>query len=427
MEYKKTLISSLLAVTSITTLYSCSNDYSIKQTTYYDVKPILEKSCLNCHGRTSHIPIGPLKSYEEMVSNSEVILEQLKTGEMPPYDITSDGIEYKSSKILSPKERNLLINFLKYPIKGSQKESALPKIFNSQNITTFKKRVKGELKPRGVLFKCYVFDIPASLYNKYVTGVEINLNGFNYVHHTGYAFHQIKSNNERTRIVSDDIAGCYLQKPFNFTRNFPKDFGIHITPKLSLILHVHLDRSFDESLELFKFENEISIQVHTKDKIKYPFMLYQLYSTDINVPYNQTAKTTKLTSVTEIRGNLKIQSSNTLALSTILLHMHLFGTKARLTRIDPIKQTEQILLSDNRYRFLTQSALMAKKPIVLKDTDILKLECFYDNRPSRYIVRKINKTKYTVYNGSTAKNDMCIALLNFIQIDKNSLDNNGFY
>lgn len=95
-------------------------------------------------------------------------------------------------------------------------------------------------------------------------------------------------------------------------------------------------------------------------------------------------------------------------------HMHLLGTGMKVT-LNPGTPHQEVLLNDTDYDFHYQRSFNMPKPVTVKATDKISVECTYNPQLAQELpqLRRLPPRYVTWGNGSA--NEMCLAVVSSIR------------
>lgn len=404
-----------------------SSKPKINITYQQDIKPIIERSCLSCHGPGKAVTYYPLDTFEFLKKNAQIISKWVRDKKMPPYNYTSDGIEYNNPEFLNDKERNILLEFLKSPIMGktTQEKKVMIKDQDDPTISTtiikFGKGVK--VSPRKFLYKCFFVDIPDELEGQYITDFIYDFQRVKYLHHVFAHLVDISTKEEFNKTLNKKI-GCMYPK-VNYLRGFGRGVGYKIKKGQNLLFRTHYDRTMDESLDDKGTSGDFKITIKTEPTTEYSPMTVRIFMPfkDIAIPYGEVKSFHKSISVKKLMSFAKdakelmdnLNGAN-LALFSIGFHMHSLGRIAKLSVVSGGK--ERVIIQEDEYDYTHRFHATPTKPIKLNLDDVLKMTCGYDNtemNPRNILFDLENKE---VVGGLSGTDEMCLVTLGVIKLEK---------
>lgn len=362
--------------------------------TYHrDVRPLLERECVNCHQDGG---IGPLSldGYAEAAMWSEVSLAAVERGDMPPWPPSSCCRELRHTRRLDPDDVEVLRAWIDAgtPI-GDEADAPAPPAAPGLSRVDLEVMMPAPYTPTASLgpsddLRCFLIDWPLDQVT-YVTGIDVVPGQRELLHHAViYSIPDAQAANYQALADADPKPGwscpgggpqsadAYVGGwvPGARAQDYPEGLGREVLPGSKLLLSAHYELSAgaapDQSVLRFKLEDEVT----TKVEGLAVFDPLWVTTRDMMIPAGAA----------DVRHSYSYDPSawfklgQPIQVHDVALHMHEWGTKATLGIIRSTGEVE-CLLHIEQWDFDWQGEYFLEQPVELRLGDKLYVDCHFDN------------------------------------------------
>jgi hypothetical protein len=393
--------------------------------TYHsDIKPLMARYCVGCH-KSGEIAPFSLDSYKAVQSRVALITAAVKSGAMPPWLPSEEGLPLHYERKLRPQDQKLLLDWLAAGApEGDATATPRSDFPPAEQATPPRPDLKLELKTPyrpnakdgGDDYRCFVFD-PMLDRDRYLTAGEVKPDNRSIVHHV--VVYMIPPEKAAAAQMQDKGDGytCFggpgvsgaipaitvSWAPGAPSMRTPEGTAFKLPKGAVLVLQMHYNTITDNGkgdatgvvLELTDTppKHELLNLIMAK-----PNLLIK--ANDANSHQEQGAP------VSIITKQLKLPMSD-LTVYGAFPHMHLLGKHINVSVVGGVTA-----MDIPRWDFHWQGTYMFKEPWTLKQTDILSIACDYDNSAANQpMVNGMPRVPQDVTWGEGTLEEMCVSLL----------------
>jgi len=387
-----------------------TTDEPANGTTYYQhVRPILARSCVNCHESGGIAPLA-LDTYDSAKIFSAQIASASAERRMPPYPADNSGAcnTFRDARWLSAEDIATLTAWHEDGALAGDPDTPAPEVppFPELGGDVRTVPMPEPYTPNAGTqddYRCFVVDNPADAQGtSYITGFDVRPGDPRIVHHVVvFAPRTAKDAKQAEQLdaaepgpgytcfgtakVNAEIAAAWA--PGGGAQRFPDDTGVAIQTGGKLVLQVHYNTSAAPGAPDL---TEVDLAIAT-DGIT-PVAFVPIVDTSLQLPPKQksaTASTTARLSDFGYAGPVTIYG--------VFPHMHLLGRTLDL-RVEH-DGAERCMLDVPRWDFHWQLLYFYDQPGIVDASDTLTLNCDFDTTTA---------DKVTVWREGTG-DEMCVA------------------
>lgn len=408
-------------------LFGCSGpgeDGVTPPLTYHrDIAPLVDRYCGGCHAAGGIAPFG-LTSYTELTKNAALVKSAVTAGRMPPWLPSADSRPLRGSRALLPEHKAELLRWL----DGEQLEGD-PTQPPRSDLTP--REAMPPARPDLILdpgfsytpdnareddYHCFVFD-PKLSADRFLLAGDVRPGNARIVHHViAYEIPESDAAAIRARDVTGTGYTCFgspgtTAPPATLVGWAPGSPGTRMPEGTALRLHkgslivvqLHYNllagagQTDRTTLQLELTDTPPQRELHAVPLARPKMLTIPAGAPDavqsIVVPFGTLASFFKL-------------PSNQITVYAHTPHMHLLGKRITTWRND------ELLVDLPRWDFHWQQAYQFETPYVAKGSDVLKLECRFDNSAANQpIIDGMQATPRDVAWGEGTRDEMCLNFL----------------
>jgi hypothetical protein len=397
---------------------------------YRDIKPIVDRNCVQCHSPTGIGPID-LTVPAVAVAARDKIKEQVSSKLMPPWHASEDCRGYEHDRSLDDDTIDLIVEWVdlgaplgdpsQEPPPGAPPSPGLARIDLELPLPSYTANVGDD-------YRCQVVEWTEAA-SKFVTGFNLVPTNPQIVHHSN--IYVVNANGAQAVRDKDAAAPgpgypCFggafepgvellgAWAPGSTGLEYPSGTGIQIDPGSLIILEMHYfvlrgtDNTTDDSTLALRVEDQVD-----RRALVAPFWNFQEWSQGRNMPI--PADDPNVTHSIDLDPNGFVQllapwlTARNIRIYGAGLHMHFLGTsgKVHVIRGD---QSHECLLEIPRWDFNWQYGYILEEPTdFLIGRDHLYLECHWDNTAGNQpIIDGVRRPVQAANWGGRSTDEMCI-------------------
>jgi hypothetical protein len=372
------LATALLPITAIAGATGCR-----RAPTYYeDVKPILDRSCVQCHRRDGVAPVPELVSFERAAAAAGKIRLAVQSHEMPPWGADNSGFcgTWHDASWLKDEEVRLLTKWTEDPQRGEQSRaraspSPVPPAFRASGVVL---DTGGDFRP-GLGpsdYRCFVVG-PAVARDRLATAFRIVSSEPRSVQQvTLYALDSPEADDAATKLAAEDpelgyscygssrIAGARLLTSWTWgsaVSRLPAGFGVRVPGARKLIVQIHYN----------PIATGLDVPTHTRvelelDDAARPATFFAVAPDAIQLAPRAT----------HVEARAIVPVPRGLRVLGVAPRMHTLGKTMQLERTDG--DSWQCMSSFDHWNFYNQRLFELEHPVDLEAGARLRLLCAYD-------------------------------------------------
>lgn len=394
-------------VVFLSTILACNSaktetDFTV---TYYDdIQPIMAQHCTRCHSDAG-LGVGDFTDRETVETLSDMMLNSMSNGTMPPPSSDPDCRDYQGSEYFSvPQETQ--DTFARW-IEGEKivgTARPFPETFLSSEIDNPDVRVQ-MAEPyvptyiredeSGNEYRCFVLDT-TELEEKFITEVGSKVQSTKQMHHITLSFVDKEEvvgdeyfdpqgwdciDAGSSGFPSDHIFSGFA--PGSTPMKLPEGAGFWFDSDKYIVMSMHYVWAPDAEGEA----DQTEIQFNVQEQVDNELYMFTLGVQEFEIPPNSVGYSDSQIIPASFTGPFTIYS--------VLPHMHQMGSQFDLFLNHP-DGSETCGLSGD-YSFDNQLGYLFKEPIKVNETDLITLSCTWDN-----------PTDQTVRYGERTDEEMCL-------------------
>ncbi|MCX4247365.1 monooxygenase [Paraliomyxa miuraensis] len=411
-------------------------------TWWRDIEPIVRDKCANCH-RPGEVAPFPLDTYEDFVTYGPAAIWAIEQDVMPPWGPDDACNQYADPLSLEPEHKDQLLAYLATDMPQGDPEDAPPadppppELVPDVMLEMPQSYTPDASTPDD--YRCFLIPMPEDMTEEqFMTGFEVYPGERAIVHHV-IAF-QIDPGNEGPYVdldAADPEAGytCFggpgmldgsarwlgAWVPGVGASIAPEGVGQRILPGSTIVFQVHYNTVGNAGLS-----DRSAIGLRLQPSVDRPAVLMPLADLgwltgttsmlipagDANVTHEATMDRTHPVFLNGVLPGIGAQADDDLIVWTAGLHMHLFGTRGRLTVRDSGGGNEQCMLDVPEWDFDWQSSYALAQPITWTADQELHLQCWWDNSAENQpVVDGIQLDPVDRNWGDGTLDEMCLGIL----------------
>jgi hypothetical protein len=374
-------------------------DGSASPVTYFkDIKPVIDAKCASCHTEGGIAPFT-MQTYEEAKAHSGVSLLAIEEGSMPPWQANNDCNEYHGDRSLTQPQKDLFAAWVAAGTpEGDPEEEGEPLATEEVGVSRIDTSLMMAESYTPTLapddYRCFILPWPEEFdTDKYVTGFKATPGNGKIVHHViafiagpdqGAEYEQMDAAEEGPGYTCFGGPGGASQGglggwvPGTSGTDFPEGTGIKIEPGSAIILQMHYNAAVN-TVE----QDATSLDLRISDTVeKEAFMMGwlnpQWVSGEMSIPAGEKeVKHSFEFSPVNALKLLGMTEANAITVYSAGLHMHQLGKSAKLD----VKRSGQsdCMLQIDDWDFQWQGEYAFREPMQLGASDLLQIECSWDN------------------------------------------------
>jgi hypothetical protein len=408
--------------------------------TYFrDVKPILDAKCAQCHFAGGIAPFA-LTSFDDAVSQKDAMVAATASRVMPPWPPGPDCTDYVGNRSLSDAQIKTLSDWVGAGAAAGNAADYVPLAGGSPGLSRVDRTLMLAEPYTPVLrpdeYRCFLLDW-SNTADAFITGFGTEPGNAAIVHHVlayavapadvatyqgyddadpapGYScFGGPNATGSKATDVPAMIGGWAPGTPGS---DFPAGTGIRIAPGSKIVvqihyntlsappapdqsaIHVKIDTAVDKEAFVLPFANPSWVQKHT--------MLIAANAPDATYSYTLNANL-----LATRRSGGAIAPAAPFNLYSAGLHMHLHGTHANVS-LESADGAAGCLLDIPHWNFHWQGSYEFGAPQSVAATDVLRIECHWDNTAANQpVVNGATMPPEDLNWGEGTADEMCIAFL----------------
>ena len=354
--------------------------------TYYEhVRPVLARSCVNCHESGGIAPLS-LDTYDSAKIFSAQIATATAERRMPPYPADNSGAcnTFRDARWLSDDDIATLAAWHEGGALAGDPNIPPPEVPELPKLTGDVRTVPmpEQYIPNADMqddYRCFVVDNPADA--SYITGFDVRPGDPRIVHHVVVFAPRTAKDADQAQDLDDAEPGpgytCFGTAKVNAEiaaawapggggQRFPDNTGVAIQTGGKLVLQVHYNTSAAPGAPDL---TEVDLAIATDDIT--PVAFVPIVDTSLQLPPNQqsaTASTTARLSDFGYDGSVTVYG--------VFPHMHLLGRTLDLTLEHD--GADHCMIDVPRWDFHWQLLYFYDQPGVVDASDTLTLHCDFD-------------------------------------------------
>ncbi len=373
---------------------------------YRDIKPIMDRSCINCH-EAGGIAGFDLSDPKRIQSLRRVVADAVGASRMPPWTAGPDCRSYQFDRSLNAEEKALFQHWADEggPLGNPSESHEVAPVSAKLSRVDLELKAPSAYTPKDQTndYRCFVIDWPRDKAS-YITGFGIRPDKASIVHHV-IAYQAAP---EQVALVQGlDAASpepgyeCYggplpnngrlaqlaAWAPGGEGRDLPEGTGLKIIPGSKIVIQVHYNTTqnpplADRSSVLLKLDETVG-----KEAYVIPFanpLWTQQHS--MLIPAGQAdvvhGFSADLYQIAQRITGGKIVTQKPLTVYDAALHMHTRGKSASL-ELSHSDGAKECLLTQPDWDFHWQGTYTFQQPLLSKLGDKLSIECHFDNSGAR--------------------------------------------
>ena len=361
--------------------------------TYFrDVKPILDAKCVQCHQVGAVAPFD-FTDPQTVFDLREAVVAAVSSRSMPPWPPAQDCSDYLGDRSLAADQIELIAAWvdgggeLGDPAQEGEPLPAAPTYGLTRTDHTLAMQSPYVPTAEPDDYRCFVIDWPETE-SSFVTGLNFIAGEPRLVHH-GIAYVTGPENADAvTALEAADPEGGYdcfggpevpsgwlgVWVPGAVGGDFPIDTGVRVEPGSKVVLQIHY------AANPSGWPDQTSIEVSTESQVEreawiQPWMDPSWFAPEgLTIPAGDPAMSVS----SALDPVFFIGNSEPLTVHTAGLHMHLLGSRGRLT-VERADGSEECLLDIPDWDFYWQGAYALAEPKELQLGDRIRIECQWDN------------------------------------------------
>jgi hypothetical protein len=345
------------------------------------IAPILQSRCVSCH-RAGQIAPFTLTEYADVAAWSDMCLEVIDAGRMPPWGANPAHGEFANDARMSEEEKQLFRKWVAdgVPAGNPADLPPPPKFVDGWRIepsVVYKMPEQFEVPATGTVdYQTFIFD-PGFKEDKWVRGAEARPGNPEVVHHLILFYLPPGQDEPRPEDPLFNAVAAFA--PGMPAVVGPDDFAVRIPAGSKLGFQVHYtpngrpqtDRS--EAALVFADPAKVAKEVRVEAALNFKFLIPP--------------------GVTDYKITAEKEFKRDALLYTLTPHMHYRGKSFRFTAKYPDGR-EEILLDVPRYDFNWQIIYLLKEPKLIPARTVVHLEAHYDNSANNPLNPDPNQTVY---------------------------------
>lgn len=408
------------------------------QYTYHgDVRPIIEKHCVNCHVEGGVAPF-PLDSYQRVKDVAAAALFSVENRSMPPWPPTQGYSRIQHERYLPPEDDYILRSWLKGDLKeGSVSDYEKPAVEPFEAVDyniELPLPVPYTPNKRPDDHRCFVIDWPLEEF-AYVTSVGVVPDQVAEVHHVIVNIIEPKDAHFYKDAGGEDgqpgwyclgsggIEGAPLPRqiggwvPGALPGSVPEGTGMGVHPGSLLVVQMHYNTLVAEPTP-----DQSTILIATQDEVERPasgFLFTDprfLAGGAMIIPAGDPDVHHGFAVPGDVLMRLfgepaGIEAGEPWVIHNGFLHMHNLGKTGRTT-LRRSDGTRQVILDVQDWDFNWQSTYLLEKELLVRPGDWFELTCSWDNSPENQpIINGVQSEPREVDWGDGTGDEMCLTNL----------------
>ncbi len=384
----------------------------------HDIKPLMDRYCTSCH-RTGDIAPFSLTDYDSVAKYAPLIKSAVENGRMPPWLPADTGLELRYNRKMRSQDKQLLIDWITEGTRAGDSAS-LPR--------TDIPPAEQESPPRPDLlikapqpyqpdttmaddYRCFVFD-PKLTQDRFIVAGQAKPDNRVIAHHMSLYLispaqaAKVKAMDAGTGYPciagpGEGVAGGLVLAwaPGGTGMRTPEGTAFRVATGAVFVMQMHYSIVAGNG---------------------------QPDQTTVALELGDTPPTRELMSMFAVKHDLAIKAGDPnwkesttyqvnrlgaapgdVVMYSIFPHMHLLGRRIALSVVGGAQ-----LIEIPRWDFHWQNAYSFAKPITLRPTDVVRIECDYDNSyANQPVIRGQQQPPRDVHWGESTLDEMCAIVL----------------
>lgn len=387
-----------------------------------DIQSLMARYCTGCHQSGDIAPFA-LTDYTAVKSHAGMIAAAVQAGRMPPWLLGDDSLPVHYSRAMRPQDKKLLLDWLAAGApEGDASQTPRTDIPPAEMATPPRpdlvlKAKTPYLPDRTGIddYHCFVFD-PQLDHDRFLEAGRVNPDNKSIVHH---ALVFLIPPDQAAAVKKLDATGngytCFggpgtqgvagitiVWAPGGTSMRVPADTAFKLPKGALLVMQMHYNRISDNGQpDNTSIELELSDTAPKRELLNLimakPSLMIK--AGDANSVQSQDAP------VSIVASRLGLPAGD-LTVYGAFPHMHLLGKKITLAT------GGNTAINIPRWDFHWQSTYMFQQPYTLKTTDLLHIECTYDNSAANQpVLGGMQQPPRDVKWGEGTLDEMCVSLL----------------
>jgi hypothetical protein len=399
-----------------------------KVTYYEDIKPLIDAKCATCHLEGGIAPFS-LTSYDDAKAHAGISMLAIDDGIMPPWKPNSDCNEYHGERSLTLAQKELFAAWVSQETpEGSPQQEGPPIPLEEVGVSRIDTSLMMAESYTPTLapddYRCFILPWPEEFdADKYVTGFRATPGNAKIVHHVIAFIAGPEQVADFEQMDADEAGPGYTcfggpggpaqgglggWVPGTRGTDFPEGTGIKIEPGSAIILQVHYNAVVD-TIET----DATSLDLRIADDVdKEAFMMGWLDpqwvqgAMSIPAAEQEVTHSFEFSPVTAL-NLLGVSSANEITVYNAGLHMHNLGKSAKLEVVRGGESDCMLQIDDWDFQWQGEYAL--REPMQLTASDLLQIECTWDNSPQNQpILDGSPLPPQNVNWGEGTRDEMCL-------------------
>lgn len=402
-------------------------------TYYQDVKPILDAKCAGCHYQGGVAPFG-LTSYQEATSYAGISRIAVEAGSMPPWHANDECAEYVAVRALTEEQKTTFLEWVDTGMAEGDASAPGPALeveattLSRVDLTLSMEESYTPVTGAGYYddYRCFIVPWPEAD-TKYISGFRALPGNDAVVHHV-IAF--LAQPEDAATYYDLDAAddgpgwGCFggtggpaqewvgAWAPGSQGTDLPEGLGIEIRPGSLLVLQMHYNTLYAAQEGAIE-PDQTSIEFKIDDQVTRPARIMPwanpswLSGDSMSIPANEPDV---MHSFAWDPTVFPFSGADSIDIYSASMHMHLLGTRARLS-IERGDGTSSCLLQIDEWDFNWQDSYGFRQPQTLYNGDLLSIECHWDNTlANQPMVDGAPLPPVDVAWGESSTDEMCLGV-----------------
>ena len=380
------------------------SDETPPPTWYTDARPIMERSCLACHGADGGLSGIPLDTYEAIDEWSGAIRLAVEEDRMPPWGADNECRNYKNNFSLDSYDKERLLEWIDNGLEMGDEALATDHYdpFTAPPLDRVDRSLPMPVEYTPVAqpddYRCFLMPWPEEE-TVWVTGYDYTPGNADIVHHIisfianpgdidmfqalddadpnpGYSCYG-GPGGDVTTLINTGWLGAWA--PGGGAVQLPEGKGIEVAPGSMIVMQMHYySTEVTEIPDLSVMEIEFETTEQEWAEIIPWTEVSWVFGDGMEIPAN----TNDVTHTFEYEngafdGSYKIQSAS--------LHMHTLGKSGRL-EVEHADGSIDCALDIPRWDFNWQRDYYFRNPIQVRGGDTVRLECTWDNPTDQDVI-----------------------------------------
>ncbi|HUS38366.1 MAG TPA: redoxin domain-containing protein, partial [Pirellulales bacterium] len=359
-----------------------------------EIAPILYRRCVSCH-RDGQVAPFSLTSYDETAPWSEMIVEVVQDGRMPPWGADPRHGRFSNDPTLTDEERQLIFAWAKAgaPEGNANDLPALPTFppdgWQIKTDVVYSMPEPFTVPAEGVLeYQTFIIN-PQLEDEKLVQAVQIRPGNMTVVHHAGVALRPRGAQGGYWRVgeLNDMLLAMYI--PGQPILRLPAGVAKRLPADCEMVLQIHYVTVGSEQTD----RTQVGIQWARPEDVQYELATWVIVEEDYEIPAREAKY--------EVSFSWTVDRD--VQLRALYPHMHLRGKSAEILASYPDGRNETLLFVP-RYDFSWQHRYELAVPKDIPQGTELRMNAVFDNSAAN---PNNPDPSVIVQNGERTIDEMC--------------------